>query len=164
MSVRNRRGKVCSRILHKCVRRKIITKFSLLISDFLPYIFYILYVCIIKVIKVAVDPVWHLPRLAEAVGVGETLLRERLAQWTQNNTVLDPDNKVFLPSIGGTTLYLFGDPSAITDPDREVACRPHDECNGSDVFGTDICTCRPYLVYVSLSVTVSKPSAEAASP
>ncbi len=53
MSVRNRRGKVCSRILHKCVRRKIITKFSLLISDFLPYIFYILYVCIIKVIKVA---------------------------------------------------------------------------------------------------------------
>eukprot|EP01043_Picozoa_sp_COSAG02_P004098 COSAG02_NODE_105_length_36393_cov_15.694495_3_plen_150_part_00 len=118
----------------------------------------------IKVIKVAVDPVWHLPRLAEAVGVGETLLRERLAQWTQNNTVLDPDNKVFLPSIGGTTLYLFGDPSAITDPDREVACRPHDECNGSDVFGTDICTCRPYLVYVSLSVTVSKPSAEAASP
>jgi len=54
---------------------------------------------------------------------------------------------VFLPSIGGTTLYLFGDPSAITDPDREVACRPHDECNGSDVFGTDICTCRPYLVY-----------------
>ena len=29
----------------------------------------------------------------------------------------------------------------------EVACRPHDECNGSDVFGTDICTCRPYLAY-----------------
>jgi len=101
----------------------------------------------IKCIKVAVDPVWHLPKLADAVGVGEPLLRERLAQWTQNDNVLDPDNKVFLPSIGGTTLYLFGDPSAITDPDREVACRPHDECNGSDVFGTDICTCRPYLVY-----------------
>jgi len=25
--------------------------------------------------------------------------------------------------------------------------RVHDECNGSDVFGTDICTCRPYLVF-----------------
>lgn len=23
----------------------------------------------------------------------------------------------------------------------------HDACCGSDVFGTDICTCRPYLVY-----------------
>jgi GTP cyclohydrolase II len=22
----------------------------------------------------------------------------------------------------------------------------HDECNGSDVFGSDICTCRPYLI------------------
>ena len=22
-----------------------------------------------------------------------------------------------------------------------------DECNGSDVFGSDICTCRPYLIF-----------------
>jgi GTP cyclohydrolase II len=27
---------------------------------------------------------------------------------------------------------------------RTLACRVHDECNGSDVFGSDICTCRPY--------------------
>ncbi|MBV9531854.1 MAG: hypothetical protein JO283_12495, partial [Bradyrhizobium sp.] len=26
-------------------------------------------------------------------------------------------------------------------------CRVHDECNGSDVFGSDICTCRPYLIH-----------------
>ena len=25
--------------------------------------------------------------------------------------------------------------------------RVHDECNGSDVFGSDICTCRPYLLH-----------------
>jgi GTP cyclohydrolase II len=25
--------------------------------------------------------------------------------------------------------------------------RVHDECNGSDVFGSDICTCRPYLAH-----------------
>lgn len=25
--------------------------------------------------------------------------------------------------------------------------RTHDECNGSDVFGSDICTCRPYLTH-----------------
>ncbi|MFC7610541.1 hypothetical protein [Teichococcus aestuarii] len=28
-----------------------------------------------------------------------------------------------------------------------MACRIHDECNGSDVFGSDICTCRPYLAH-----------------
>ena len=28
-----------------------------------------------------------------------------------------------------------------------LACRVHDECNGSDVFGSDICTCRPYLTH-----------------
>ena len=33
------------------------------------------------------------------------------------------------------------------DKRRTLACRVHDECNGSDVFGSDICTCRPYLVH-----------------
>ncbi len=28
-----------------------------------------------------------------------------------------------------------------------LTARVHDECNGSDVFGSDICTCRPYLVH-----------------
>ena len=31
------------------------------------------------------------------------------------------------------------------DPYPQV--RVHDECNGSDVFGSDICTCRPYLIH-----------------
>ena len=57
------------------------------------------------------------------------------------------DLKLFLPPIGGITVYLFGDPAAIVDPERRVACRVHDECNGSDVFGSDICTCRPYLAH-----------------
>ena len=32
-------------------------------------------------------------------------------------------------------------------PETSIACRVHDECNGSDVFGSDICTCRPYLAH-----------------
>eukprot|EP00398_MALV-I-01_sp_L67-1_P000999 gene999-125_t len=32
-------------------------------------------------------------------------------------------------------------------PWRQVTVRVHDECIGSDVFGSDICTCRPYLIY-----------------
>src|SRR5712675_410971 len=57
------------------------------------------------------------------------------------------DLHVFLPPIGGTTLYIFGDPAAMRDPARTLTCRIHDECNGSDVFGSDICTCRPYLTH-----------------
>ena len=37
--------------------------------------------------------------------------------------------------------------SGSPSPDTVIACRVHDECNGSDVFGSDICTCRPYLVH-----------------
>jgi GTP cyclohydrolase II len=59
----------------------------------------------------------------------------------------------------------------MSDPSKELTLRVHDECmylfsftgmddiffcsilfcfdtgNGSDVFGSDICTCKPYLTY-----------------
>ena len=35
----------------------------------------------------------------------------------------------------------------MSDKSKELTLRVHDECNGSDVFGSDICTCKPYLIY-----------------
>jgi GTP cyclohydrolase II len=104
----------------------------------------------VGVIKVAIDPVWHLPGVAERFGVTETSLRRTLFEQTAGmypELVTRHDLHVFLPPIGGTTLYIFGDPAAICDPARSLTCRIHDECNGSDVFGSDICTCRPYLTH-----------------
>ncbi|OAA45198.1 GTP cyclohydrolase [Beauveria brongniartii RCEF 3172] len=49
--------------------------------------------------------------------------------------------------IGGLTVYCFGDPSKMSDDSVRLSLRIHDECNGSDVFGSDICTCRPYLIF-----------------
>lgn len=57
------------------------------------------------------------------------------------------DIKLFLPPIGGQTVYIWGDPSKISDESVPLTVRVHDECNGSDVFGSDICTCRPYLAH-----------------
>ena len=57
------------------------------------------------------------------------------------------DIEVFLPPIGGQTLYVFGDIRDLADPHVTLTARVHDECNGSDVFGSDICTCRPYLTH-----------------
>ncbi len=42
---------------------------------------------------------------------------------------------------------FFGDAEKLSDKKVPLACRVHDECNGSDVFGSDICTCRPYLTH-----------------
>jgi len=58
-----------------------------------------------------------------------------------------PDIKIFMPPIGGLTVYCFGDVAKMSDPNAKLALRVHDECNGSDVFGSDICTCRPYLLF-----------------
>lgn len=104
----------------------------------------------VAVTKAAIDPVWYLPGIAERFGVTETALRRTLFEQTGGmyaDLVTRPDIKVFLPPIGGITLYIFGDPEAIADPQRRLTCRVHDECNGSDVFGSDICTCRPYLTH-----------------
>ncbi len=104
----------------------------------------------VAVTKAAVDPVWHLPGVAARFGVSEEKLRHTLFEQTGGmypELVTRPDLEVFLPPIGGITLYIFGDPAAIGDRTRKLTCRVHDECNGSDVFGSDICTCRPYLTH-----------------
>jgi len=104
----------------------------------------------VAVTKAALDPVWYLPGIAERFEVDEQTLRRTLFEQTGGmypELVTRPDIKVFLPPIGGITLYIFGDPAAIADPARRLTCRVHDECNGSDVFGSDICTCRPYLTH-----------------
>ena len=104
----------------------------------------------VSVFKAAIDPVWYLPGVATRFGVAENELRRTLFEQTGGmypELVTRPDLHVFLPPVGGTTLYVFGDPAAIHDPARRLTCRVHDECNGSDVFGSDICTCRPYLTH-----------------
>jgi GTP cyclohydrolase II len=104
----------------------------------------------IRVTKAAIDPVWHLPGLAARFGVAEADLRRSLFEETGGmfpELVTRPDLEVLLPPIGGTTVYLFGEVERIAALDTVIACRVHDECNGSDVFGSDICTCRPYLVH-----------------
>lgn len=102
------------------------------------------------VTKIAIDPVWYLPGIAKRLKVKESDLRRILFQQTGGmfpELVTRPDLQVFLPPIGGITVYIIGEVEAITDPNKLLAVRVHDECNGSDVFGSDICTCRPYLVH-----------------
>ena len=104
----------------------------------------------VRVTKVAVEPVWYLPGVAERFGVEEGLLRRALFEHTGGSypeLVTRPDIKVFLPPIGGCTAYIYGPPSRVSDPNFRLALRVHDECNGSDVFQSDICTCRPYLTF-----------------
>ncbi|KAK3325633.1 GTP cyclohydrolase N terminal-domain-containing protein [Apodospora peruviana] len=111
----------------------------------------------LAVTKVAVEPVWYLPGVAERFGIDEGTLRRSLFEHTGGmypELITRGDIKVFLPPIGGLTVYIFGDPAKMSDPSKRLALRIHDEarktsdpCNGSDVFGSDICTCRPYLIF-----------------
>lgn len=104
----------------------------------------------VTVTKAAIEPVWYLPGIAKRFGMTEPQLRRALFENTGGmfpELITRSDLEVFLPPIGGLTAYFFGDLQKIHDPKINLACRVHDECNGSDVFGSDICTCRPYLAH-----------------
>jgi GTP cyclohydrolase II len=104
----------------------------------------------IVVTKAAIEPVWFLPGIAKKFGIEEGELRKALFQETGGmfpELVTRPDLKILLPPIGSTTAYIFGNPKDLADKSKKLTARVHDECNGSDVFGSDICTCRPYLVH-----------------
>jgi GTP cyclohydrolase II len=104
----------------------------------------------IVVTKAAVEPVWYLPGVADRFGIEETHLRRCLFEETGGmypELITRPDIKAFLPPIGGLSIYIFGPVEYLSDPSKRLTVRVHDECNGSDVFGSDICTCRPYLTH-----------------
>ncbi|KAG0175548.1 Uracil-regulated protein 1 [Apophysomyces sp. BC1034] len=104
----------------------------------------------LAVSKAAIEPVWYLPGVATRFGIEEGLLRRALFEDTGGmypELITRPDLKVYLPPIGGISVYIFGNPADVSDPSKKLTLRVHDECNGSDVFGSDICTCRPYLIY-----------------
>lgn len=104
----------------------------------------------VVVTKAAIEPVWYLPGIAKRFDISESKLRQSLFEHTGGmfpELITRPDLHVFLPPIGGITAYIFGDIAKLKEKKTKVSCRVHDECNGSDVFGSDICTCRPYLTY-----------------
>jgi len=97
--------------------------------------------------KCAVYYAWNLPSLAARLDLSEEELRGALHKYSHDDRLLDPKVKTYIPAVGGCTVYTFGDARKLRNPRTETVVRVHDECNGSDVFGSDICTCRPYLTH-----------------
>merc|ERR1719443_2287060 len=97
--------------------------------------------------KCAIYYTWNLPRLSERLELSEDELRQCLYKYSHDERLLDPKVRTYIPAVGGCTCYTFGDARKIRDPKTETCVRVHDECIGSDVFGSDICSCRPYLIF-----------------
>jgi len=97
--------------------------------------------------KCAIYYSWNLPFLSERLELSEDELRQCLYKYSRDERLLDPKVRTYIPAVGGCTCYTFGDARKLRDPKTEVVVRVHDECIGSDVFGSDICSCRPYLIF-----------------
>lgn len=75
----------------------------------------------IIVTKAAIEPVWWIPGVAKRLGIEENALRQHLFEQTNGmypELVTRWDLDVFLPPIGGQTIYIFGDPDHINNPEK----------------------------------------------
>src|SRR5919197_841111 len=89
----------------------------------------------VRVMKAAIDPVWYLPGIAERFGLDEADLRRGLHDQTGGmypELVTRPDLKVFLPPIGGTTIYCFGDPAKLGDGTKFLVYNARKRQKGGD--------------------------------
>ena len=80
------------------------------------------------VTKVAIEPVWWLPGVAKRFNVSESDLRRILFEETGGmypELVTRSDFEVFLPPIGGQTLYIFGNPHDLANPEVTLTARVH---------------------------------------
>ena len=105
----------------------------------------------VSVVKIAIDPVWYLPGMARAlrapprtICAGSCSNRPPACfpSWSRGPICRFSCRRSAAPRpICSATSPNF------PDHRTKITCRVHDECNGSDVFGSDICTCRPYLIH-----------------
>ncbi|KAF9981494.1 hypothetical protein BGZ75_007247 [Mortierella antarctica] len=90
----------------------------------------------LNVHKAAVDPVWYLPGVAERLKVDEDHLRRSLFENTGGmypELITRPDLKVFLPPIGGLTVYIFGNHELLSDPNTRLTVRSIKEAQNGGV-------------------------------
>ena len=100
--------------------------------------------------KVAIEPVWYLPGVARRFGCIEADLRRTLFEetggcspsWSRAAT-----SRCSCRRSAARPSTCSAPCAELADPAVPLTARVHDECNGSDVFGSDICTCRPYLTH-----------------
>jgi GTP cyclohydrolase II len=102
------------------------------------------------VTKVAVEPVWWLPGVARALQGERGRPAPRAVRGNRRHV---PRARHAQRPRGLPAAHRRADAVRVrrrrdlANPAVTLTARVHDECNGSDVFGSDICTCRPYLTH-----------------
>ncbi len=74
----------------------------------------------INIQKCAIDYAWNLPKFAKKVNMDESLMRQKLAEYTDCPSVLDTSRNAYLPPLGGCTIYFFGDISKLGNRHRSL--------------------------------------------
>jgi GTP cyclohydrolase II len=101
----------------------------------------------INCLKLAIEQVWHLPGIAKRMDIDEDILRQKFYNHLNDPNFLDKNKKLYIPPIGGISVFTFGDIKKLVDPNTEICLRIHDACLNSDCFRGTICTCAPYLMW-----------------
>lgn len=101
----------------------------------------------VNCLKLAVEQIWNLPGISKRMGINEDKLRNTFYQHLNDPNFLDKSKELYIPCIGGISVFAFGDIKKLRDSNTEISVRIHDACLNSDCFRGTICTCAPYLMW-----------------
>ncbi len=101
----------------------------------------------INCLKIAIEQVWNLEGISKRLNIDENNLRQKFYEYFNDDNFLNKDKKLYIPCIGGISIFAFGDIKKLADPNTQVCLRIHDACLNSDCFRGTICTCAPYLFW-----------------
>lgn len=101
----------------------------------------------VKVTKISIQPVWDIKSICDYYSVTEENYLSKLFKYTGLESESFLKKRVFIPSVPANTLYVVTKkPISIGSLHSLDILRVHDECNSSDVFGSTMCSCRPFLI------------------
>ena len=98
-------------------------------------------------LKIAIHYSWSLKGISKRLSIDEKKLRDIFYKKIKNPDFLDFQKDIYLPTIPGISIFIFGDIRKLNDESTEVTVRIHDQCLNSDCFRGTICTCAPYLFW-----------------
>jgi GTP cyclohydrolase II len=102
---------------------------------------------LINCLKIAIEQVWSLSKISKKLNIDEKHLRKTFSSYLNDNSFLDTKKDLYLPSLGGISVFVFGDIKKLENENTEITLRVHDACLNSDCFRGTICTCSPYLLW-----------------
>lgn len=101
----------------------------------------------VNVTDINIDPVWRISEVAKRIGFDAKEFRQQMAKALHTPDLgRNGEIDLYLPTVDGPNIHIFGDPARLKDPATQIHARSHDYCRDGDNWAAR-CTCAPFKTF-----------------